>query len=118
MFKMLNIITSRSSSTKSRVKPVAPLILYLGCWAAFVLPAHASDDHEKAIKALKANEIVPLAHLMKKLDGRLIEAELEFEKGRYVYELEVIDGNGRLKELLFDATTGDLLKSDRKEKDD
>ena len=46
--------------------------------------------------------------------GRLIEAELEVERGRYLYELELLDEQGRLWKLYFDAKTGQQVKLKRK----
>jgi len=40
---------------------------------------------------------------------RLLEAELENKKDRLVYELEFIDEQGVVRELLFDARTGEAL---------
>ena len=42
--------------------------------------------------------------------GRVLESELEQEDGRYVYEVELVDDQGRVREMKFDASTGDVLK--------
>ena len=46
-------------------------------------------------------------------EGRVvIEAELEDERGRRVYELELLGSDGRVYERYYDAVTGELLKEE------
>lgn len=74
------------------------------------VPAGASDDHERAHSYRHSGEIVPLAQLLVRpeLAGqRVLEAELEEEQGRLVYELEVLDSDGRVSERYYDAATGE-----------
>ena len=78
--------------------------------------ATASDDHERARMLRDAGEIMPLGEILQRpeLDGmRVIEAELEREDGRMVYELEVLDPDGRVREWYFDAATGEPLAWER-----
>jgi uncharacterized membrane protein YkoI len=42
--------------------------------------------------------------------GRVLESELEQKDGRYVYEVELVDDQGRVREMKFDARTGEVLK--------
>ncbi len=42
--------------------------------------------------------------------GRLLESELEQKDGRYSYEVELVDDQGRVWEMKFDARTGEMLK--------
>ncbi|MDA3870445.1 MAG: peptidase [Gammaproteobacteria bacterium] len=75
----------------------------------------AGDDHERARELVKSGEIMSLAELLQQVDRveggkmRLLEAELETKKERLVYELEFIDEQGVVRELLFDARTGEAL---------
>lgn len=75
----------------------------------------ADEDHERARELVKSGEIMPLEQLLQKIIDndmgklRLLEAELEHEHGRLVYELEVVDEQGVVRELLFDARTGEAL---------
>ena len=77
--------------------------------------AWADDDHERARELVKRGEIMSLAELLQQVDRleggklRLLEAELENKKDRLVYELEFIDEQGVVRELLFDAKTGEAL---------
>ena len=42
--------------------------------------------------------------------GKLLEVELEQEMGRWVYEFEILDDEGIVWELYYDAGTGELVK--------
>lgn len=98
---------------------VKRLIPMVGLAALLALPpAHA--DHERAYQLRESGSIVPLqtiiAKAQKRYGGHVLEAELE-EDGGVVYEVELLDRDGVVHELLFDARSGELLKSKR-EKDD
>ena len=75
----------------------------------------ADEDHERARELVKSGEIIALEQLLQKIvtseEGklRLLEAELEKKSGRLVYELELVDEKGLVRELLFDAKTGEAL---------
>jgi uncharacterized membrane protein YkoI len=42
--------------------------------------------------------------------GRVLESELEETDGRYVYEVELVDEQGRVREMRFDARSGEILR--------
>jgi len=44
--------------------------------------------------------------------AHLLEAELEEEDERYVYEIELLTGEGVARELELDARTGEVLKDE------
>lgn len=73
-----------------------------------------AGDHDNAKKLMESGDIVPLEtileQLQKRIAGRVIEVELEDKKGRLVYEIEQIDKKGIVREFVFDATDGRLLK--------
>ena len=75
----------------------------------------ADEDHERARELVKSGEIMPLEQLLQKMVSgdsgklRLLEAELERKQGRLVYELELVDEQGVVRELLFDAKTGEAI---------
>ena len=82
--------------------------------------AHGSDrpDHESARRAVLAGEILPLhailAQVQPRLNGEIIEIELEREHGRWVYEFKVLRADGRLHEYYVDARDGQLFKQKEK----
>ena len=72
----------------------------------------ASDDHD-AIQALREDgRILPLSTVLASDDlagMRVLEADLEREHGRFVYELEVLDAGGHVTERYYDAVTGQRI---------
>ncbi len=90
--------------------------------AALPVAGAGASDHGRARELRERGEIVPLERLIEQAqkahEGRLIEAELEREGGRYVYELEVVDREGNVWELRYDAETGEPIERARGERDD
>lgn len=94
---------------------LAGAFVALALAAGGALPVAASDDHEVARELRARGDLMPLAELLNRpeLSGkRVLEAGLERKKGRLVYELEILDGDGRVREGYFDATTGEVLAKD------
>jgi uncharacterized membrane protein YkoI len=99
--------TGRLAAAFSVLALLAAVILFSG--ASVV---GASDDHDTARMLRDRGDIMPLSELLQHpaLAGqRVIEAELEREHGRLVYELELLDSAGQVREQYFDATTGQPL---------
>lgn len=71
------------------------------------------DDYEEALRLRESREIFPLEELMRRLDlgpdARILEIESEFEHGHRVYEIEYLTGSGRIREVLIDARSGEIL---------
>lgn len=98
------------------MKHYLKIVLLLALFAG--LNVWADDDHERARELVKSGEIMPLELLLQKIVDkdsgklRLLEAELENKSGRLVYELELVDEQGVVREMLFDARTGEALGED------
>jgi len=99
---------------RSLFAPVLPaLVAGLAIASA---PAHAGDDHERAREAVVRGEVLPLdavlARVPLRTGERLLDAELEREGGRWVYELELISADGRVREVELDARDGRWIEED------
>ncbi len=74
----------------------------------------AAKDHNQALDLVKSGDIIPLATILIKLQkleqGQIIEVELEKKKKRLIYEIELVNNEGVIKEYIFDAKTGKLIK--------
>jgi len=74
----------------------------------------AEETHHRAKRLKKAGDILPLEKIIErareKYAGTVLETELEEKKGRLIYEIELLDKNGVVREMKFDASTGELLK--------
>ena len=73
----------------------------------------ADDDYREAQRLRDEGEIMSLEEIMKNVrktyPGRILELELEDEKGRIIYELEILGNDSIVREICIDAKSGDLL---------
>ena len=71
------------------------------------------DDQERARHALESGQALPLSRLLESVSGRvggeIVGVEIEREHGRYYYELKIVSPDGRLRELLVDALTAEIV---------
>lgn len=103
--------------------PLRRLALY--GWVLLVLAAspllHADghDSHELARKALEQGQVLPLQAVLEKIErdyqGQVLKVEFEQDDGRYIYEIRLLQSDGRLVKLKIDAVDGRVLESKRKE---
>lgn len=76
----------------------------------------ADLSYDQARRAVSRGEILPIERLLERvqaqLPGQVLELEFEREDRRWVYEIKLIDSDGRLLDAYFDAKTGDLMTVD------
>ena len=82
------------------------------------IPVLADHDHDQVRRLRNAGEILALEtiianHRRRRPGGQLLEAELEFERGRYVYELKMLGDDGVVREFEYDARSGELWRVER-----
>ncbi|MDH5472974.1 MAG: PepSY domain-containing protein [Gammaproteobacteria bacterium] len=79
------------------------------------LPSFADDDHEKARRLLESGDILALEVILQKAHniqpGKILEVELETDKDRKVYEIEILARDGKVLELVFDARSGEHIST-------
>ena len=82
-------------------------------------PLVQAENQDRALELRKRGDILPLETLIQKSQkihpGKILEVELRKKHQRYIYELEILDHDGVVWELYFDAHTGTLLKSKRED---
>ena len=71
-------------------------------------------DHSAVREALQRGEVLPLMKILaiasKEVPGDVIEVELEDdESDALVYEIKILTGTGRVREVRIDARTGAVL---------
>lgn len=84
--------------------------------ALFAIQSMA-DDHGRALQLRQAGEILPLEKILAisrtQLDGHILEVELEQEHGTMIYEIEILDHEGRVWELKLDAANGEIINREQ-----
>lgn len=80
----------------------------------------AGRNHDEIRRLRNAGQILSLetiiaSHRRQHRSGQLLEAELELEKGRYVYDLKFLGDDGVVREFEYDARTGQLWHVEKEE---
>lgn len=78
-----------------------------------LVPAQAGE-HDAVRRAVEAGEIRPLAEILATVQarhpGRILDVEIDRTRdGRRVYDIELLDADGRKLEISVDAATGAVL---------
>lgn len=93
------------------------LLLLIGAMVFCANQAAAEDDHELAKRLSDSGQILALEEIVKHArsakSGELLETDLEYKKGRYIYEVEILDKAGQVWEIMLDAANGRLLEMER-----
>lgn len=73
-----------------------------------------AQRHEFARDLKDSGQIVPLSRITERarrqFGGRVLEADLQERGGRYVYQIELLDGQGVVHQLEYDARSGERLR--------
>lgn len=97
--------------------PRSARYLALVLLAACSLAMARDLDQDEALALRRDGVILPLEQLLQAALGRypgarLLEAELEEDDDVYVYEVELLTGEGVVREIKLDAASGTLLKDE------
>jgi uncharacterized membrane protein YkoI len=75
---------------------------------------HYEHDHDRALKAVRKGEVMPLEKVLTlvrtKYKGTVVHTKLQREHGVWMYELKILDRNGRMREVYGNAKTGKPIK--------
>lgn len=87
--------------------------------ASLTLPAQAREVSDASARHLEQAGAIKPFHLLKARALRahpgaaLLDTDLERSNGRYFYDVELLDKQGRTWELTLDASSGRLLRNQR-----
>lgn len=92
-----------------------------GFLLSFLLLVNQSSQAEESLAKARAlsesGEILSLEKIIASAKsikpGDFLEIELERKNGTYIYEVEMLDMNGQVWELKFNANSGELIKLER-----
>jgi uncharacterized membrane protein YkoI len=82
--------------------------------------AHADErDHDLARQALEQGKVLSLRSVLDKVEreypGQVLKVEFERDDDRFVYEIRLLQPDGRIAKLKVDAVDGRVLAIKRKE---
>lgn len=87
---------------------VAPLL------ALLALSVLADDDQDRVLRWREEGRVLPLEQILDRLDpsqrARILEVELEEERGLVIYEVKYVDTVGHILKLIIDARTGERIE--------
>lgn len=93
---------------------VLALLAHSSLWA----DAPYDHDHDRARQALLAGEILPLKTILERVEraqpGQVMEVELEQKSAGWVYEVKLLQTEGRLLKLYVDARSGGIMRIKQK----
>ncbi len=76
-------------------------------------------DHDLARQALERGQVLPLRTVLEKVEreyqGQVLKVEFEHDDGRFLYEIRLLQQDGRMAKLKIDAVDGRVLQIKRKE---
>ena len=76
-------------------------------------------DHDLARQALEQGKVLPLRTVLEKVEreyqGQVLKVEFEHDDGRFIYEIRLLQQDGRMAKLKIDAVDGRVLRIKRKE---
>ncbi len=71
------------------------------------------NSYDQARRALSRGDVLPIEEILKRVNseipGQVLEVEFEHERDRWVYEIKLIDEQGRRLEVYLDAQNGEVL---------
>ena len=75
-------------------------------------------DHDLARQALQQGRVLPLRQVLDGVErdygGQVLKIEFETEGGRFIYEIRLLQADGRMAKLNVDAVDGKVLEVRRK----
>lgn len=97
------------------------IALALSGTSASALADDDGEDHDRVRRAVLSGQLRPLEEIMAKAraeyGGHILDTEMEEKHGEPVYEIKLLDNNGRLVKLVYDARDGSLIRASRKKGD-
>jgi hypothetical protein len=76
-------------------------------------------DHDLARQALEQGQVLPLHSVLDKVErdyqGQVLKIEFEHDDGRFIYEIRLLQDDGRMAKLKVDAVDGQVISMQRKE---
>jgi len=111
--------TSTNMTERNNMPRRSRSIVFLAAALTSAISTFAADSEQTTVdvqRAQKAGEVLPQEQIIQRAKaqhpGNVTEIELDHERGRYVYEVDITDDAGTKTEMKFDAKTGELISKE------
>lgn len=108
------------TSSPRLLASLAVLACALGVTSRLHAQERGHGDHELARQALEQGKVLPLRTVLEKVErdyqGQAIKIEFERDDGRFIYEIRLLQADGRVAQLKVDAMDGRVLAVKRRER--
>ncbi|GJL58260.1 MAG: hypothetical protein NPIRA03_11170 [Nitrospirales bacterium] len=86
--------------------------------ATCILPVSSAlalfdDDKAELLKGTQITLVEAVETAMKTVKGKAVDAELEQEEGKTVFEVKIVDENETTREVYVDAQSGNVVKIEK-----
>lgn len=97
----------------TNIKKVFALVLLL----AAASTSGDDIDQNEVLKLRLEGKVLPFEQIQQRIhqryaDSRFLEVELDEEDGKLIYEIEILTGEGVVRELEVDAASGEVLEDE------
>jgi uncharacterized membrane protein YkoI len=101
-------------------------VTVIGSMLALSAPAWSDEKGKKDKEEAKVSELVKDAKVTidqaiktasEKVQGTVVEAELEKKHGKTVWEVEIVAADNKVTEVHIDAATGDVIDTEEKKEE-
>ncbi len=101
-------------------------VTVIGSTLALSAPAWSDEKGKKDKEEAKVSELVKDAKVTidqaiktasEKVQGTVVEAELEKKHGKTVWEVEIVGPDNKVTEVHIDAATGDVIDTEEKKEE-
>ncbi len=106
---------------RRRPRRILPLLALLAVCGAAVADDERERDHHRQDQlrdAVERGEIKPLSDVLRlikpKLPGEIVGVEVEHKSGGWIYELRILDAQGRVFDAHVDAATATITDIEEK----
>lgn len=92
-------------------------LLGLSLGAASFTGSAGDINQDEALELRRSGKVLPFQRILEPVfkrypDAQILEVELEEDDDKYYYELEILVGEGMVRELEIDALSGEVVEDE------
>lgn len=106
-------------SLATSITPLALSALLSGILSCVASPAGNAYEinQDEVLELRRSGQVAPFQQILQAVtlrypDLQVLEVELEAEDGKYLYEIDILLGDGSVREVEIDAASGTILEDE------